>query len=205
MNTRSRMSTSQKILSKVHLARIRLAKAVGQLATAKEVARVARRRRKEVKQAARRTKKQVRLAKREVTEAKLVVAKAEEELSRYNERADKTKSASKASKKTVATPHAKELPWPATSASPKSVTPRKAKLQPGSRKARSTSAPVVVPRKMESPVGTAPSASELPTGQIVKTIAKLSAVDVPAEAPGTPNRWPDQSGRVIRSLYAHHS
>jgi len=74
------IGTSRKLVSLVHLARIRLTKAEGQLTTAKEMARVAKRRRKEAKQAARRTKKQAKLARQEVTDAKLALANAEAKL-----------------------------------------------------------------------------------------------------------------------------
>ena len=200
MKAPDRMNAPQKLVSELHLARLRLTKAEGQFATAKEMARVARRRRKEARQAARRAKKQARLAKQEVLEAKLVLAKAEENLARDSRRAPETKSAARAARKKTAAPRPKTSAAPAASRSPKPVAARRANRRPGRskapirRKPRSASAPAVVSRDLESPVEQMPIATEPATDPIVKTAAELSAGTAAADRPVEPKPMDDQSG-----------
>jgi len=193
-------SRSQKLLSEVHLARIQLAKAEGQLATAKEIARVARRRRKEAKQAARRTKKQARLAKRELTDAKLALAKAEDKLARFNQPAKTTKSGKKSVKKAEVAPRPKQPVPRAASLATKPGATQKPSRKPTRRKVslprkgRVASSPVVVPRDLDSPVLTTSAGRDQTSDQSVEGFRAGSAPAVAADPSVEPDSLDDQPG-----------
>jgi hypothetical protein len=81
--TKSNVRTDpQGLVTQLQLARIQLTRVGSRLDSAKETARVAKRRRKEAKQAVRRARKKVRQAKAEVAEATQAVLNAEEQLAR---------------------------------------------------------------------------------------------------------------------------
>ena len=86
MKADRRASRSQRLISLVHLSRIRLSVAENTLESAEELARLARQRRKEAKQAARRAKKQLRRARAEVAEARQALVDAEAGLARASNR-----------------------------------------------------------------------------------------------------------------------
>jgi hypothetical protein len=96
MNKSKAATGSQRLLSKIQLARIRLSYAESSLASAREQARLAKRRRKEAKQAARRARKQVKQAKADLQEAKQVLLAAEEKLALARRRAALARKRAKA-------------------------------------------------------------------------------------------------------------
>ena len=98
MNQSRPATSSQRLVSEIQLARIRLAKAERSLDSAREQSRVAKRRRKEAKQAARRARKQVKQAKADLQEAKQVLLEAEENLALSRNRAALAKKRAKAAK-----------------------------------------------------------------------------------------------------------
>jgi type II secretory pathway pseudopilin PulG len=95
MKTSKLAARSQKLISEIQLARIRVARAGGAAEAAEKQAALAKRRRKEARQAARRAKKQAKAARAEFAEAQKVLAKLEQKLTKAGERAAKsTKRAS---------------------------------------------------------------------------------------------------------------
>ena len=194
MKALGQKNTSQSLLSEVHLARIRLAKAEGQLAAAKEMARAAKRRRKEARQAARRTKKQTRLAKRELTDAKLAFAQAEAKLARIKQREVRTRVAKKQpAKKKVVAPRSKKSARPVPTfprkptASTKSTNAPKKVGESNRRKARVAKSPVVVPRDFASPVTTKSGPADQAIAQVVKSGEEDLVAQVETEAPVAPD------------------
>jgi len=172
------ISTSRKLIHEIQLARLRLVKLENQWKSAREHARLAKRRRKEAKEAARRARKQAKLAKREVAEAKQVLAKAEKKLARIAKSAAKIKTRQPpAAKAAIAargkkmahrrvTRSAASLASPATkSVKPPRPTPAPAKdpsdLKPTVEGKRESA---TVPRDIESPLSSAsPTPSETVT------------------------------------------
>src|SRR6185369_14264017 len=80
MQKTKRLSEGQSPGGALELARVRLGKAQSSLATTKERARLAKRRRKEAKVAARKARKELKSAKRELRQAEIAVAEAESRL-----------------------------------------------------------------------------------------------------------------------------
>ena len=151
MKAPERVSTSQKLMHEIQLARVQLAKAESQRKSAKEQARVAKRRRKEAKEAARRASKQAKLAKRMVAEAREVLAEAEGRLAQ-------------AVKRKAVAARRKKAKKPAASPAPKSMKPKQP--SPGAGVPKHESQPTdqmgqaVEPMAPTSP---APSSDQPPT------------------------------------------
>ncbi len=103
MNKSKPATDSQRLVSEIQLAGIRLAKAESSLDSAREQARVAKLRRKEAKQAARRARKQVKEAKADLREAKQVLLAAEEKLALARRRAALARRRAQALKSAPAT------------------------------------------------------------------------------------------------------
>jgi hypothetical protein len=97
------LTGSQKLVSEIQLARIRLARAESKLELARQQARVAKRRRKEAKQAARRAKKQAQHAKVECAEARQSLNEAEERFAKTSGREGKSRRPAKKKPVTRAT------------------------------------------------------------------------------------------------------
>ena len=91
MKTAKLASRSQKLISEIQLARLRLARASSAAEAAEKQAVLAKRRRREARQAARRAKKQVKAARAEMAEAQDVLAKLEKKLTKVGEQAAKSK------------------------------------------------------------------------------------------------------------------
>jgi len=186
-------TASQQLAGNVDLARIRLAKAESQLLTAKEQARLSRRRRKEAKLAARRAKKQVRLAKQVVTEAKLALAQAEAKLASLNQRPHKIKTRKKPTKKAAAVPGQKTAARTAAISSRavskiKKPVARRTKAKPEVSPIQDAPTfPATVSLELETPIEVLPLSEQLPTQQVVRGIEKIVAQDTGAlsEQPGT--------------------
>jgi hypothetical protein len=91
MKTAKLALRSQKLISEIQLARLRLARANSAAEAAEKQAVLAKRRRREARQAARRAKKQVKAARAEMAEAQDVLAKLEKKLTKVGEQAAKSK------------------------------------------------------------------------------------------------------------------
>ena len=181
MNKSKPATDSQRLVSEIQLARLRLAKAESSLDSAREQARVAKRRRKEAKQAARRARKQVKKAKADLREAKQVLLAAEEKLALARKRAALARrraKATEAAKATVTGPgqRKKAAPRrrsplglsPATSA-PRRVRRRRPKPEPvepmfpiQQPTVPGTREPLIIPPDVQTPRTTTASSPEDP-------------------------------------------
>ena len=85
------IAQSQKLVSQIQLARIRVARAGSAAEATEKQAVLAKRRRKEARQAARRAKKQAKIARAECAEAQDALAKLEKQLTKVGEQAAKSK------------------------------------------------------------------------------------------------------------------
>jgi len=192
-------TASQQLAGNVDLARIRLAKAESQLLTAKEQARLSRRRRKEAKLAARRAKKQVRLAKQEVTEAKLALAQAEAKLASLNQRPHKIKTRKKPTKKAAAVPGQKTAARTAAISSRavskiKKPVARRTKSKPAVSPIRdAVTIPGPVSLELETPVAVLPPSEQKPTQLIVKGVEEIFV-----QEPGTSPEQPRPQSTINR-------
>jgi hypothetical protein len=97
------LTGSQKLVSEIQLARIRLARAESKLELARQQARGAKRRRKEAKQSARRAKKQAQHAKEECAEARQTLDEAEERFAKASGQEGKSRRPAKKKPVTRAT------------------------------------------------------------------------------------------------------
>lgn len=160
MKTPKRPSARDKLIGKLQLVRLQFARAESQLESAKEVARLAKRRRKEAKEAARRAKKRARLARKEFAEAKLALAEAEKKLNQTRQFRLKRRTPKRPVAK-AAPARRKKSPPPAKSAVPKTVKlERRAPARPKRptqvrRKPAASVATITVPRDSEQPGATA--------------------------------------------------
>ena len=180
MNQSRPATSSQRLVSEIQLARIRLAKAESSLDSAREQSRVAKRRRKEAKQAARRARKQVKQAKADLQEAKQVLLAAEEKLALARQRAALARRRAKATgaaKTTVAGPGQRKKAAPPRRSrlgvSPATPAPRRvsrsqpkpapaepvALVRPADAVARQ---PTTTPRDLETPPAATASLPENP-------------------------------------------
>jgi len=166
MKTSRQTMASRKLVTEIQLARLRLARAEGQLNLAREQSRLARRRRKEAKQAARRARKQARQAKDAFKHAKLLLAEVETRLAWARRlrarkatrklRAPKTVADArpgKATRRRVEHRATPAKPGVAARARPKRPTPpRSVKRRTSTaRKVAVEKHPIIVPREFEAP------------------------------------------------------
>jgi len=122
MRTSKPAAQSQRLISEIQLARIRVARAGSAVEAAEKQAVLAKRRRKEARQAARRAKKQAKTARAEFADAQEVLAELERKLTRSGEQAAKSRkraSAAPVSKPTASKPKSRRK----TAHSPKQSLP----------------------------------------------------------------------------------
>ena len=161
MNKSRPATGSQRLVSEIQLARIRLANVESSLDSAREQARVAKRRRKEAKQAARRARKQVKQAKADQQEAKQILLAAEEKLALASQRAAVARrraKAPKAAKATAAEPGQRQ----------KATPPRRSQPEPGPVEpvvvvqpdVPGAEQPITIPRDFQTPPATTASLPE---------------------------------------------
>jgi hypothetical protein len=118
------IAQSQKLVSQIHLARMRVARAGSAAEATEKHAVLAKRRRKEARQAARRAKKLAKIARAEFAEAQEALAKLEKQLTKVGEQAAKAKE--RAPRKAAAKPAEAKRKVP-----PRAQTARQQSILPG--------------------------------------------------------------------------
>jgi hypothetical protein len=186
MNKSKPASGSQRLVSEIQLARLRLAKAESGLDSARQQARLAKRRRKEAKQAARHARKQVKEAKAELRNAKQVLLAAEEKLVLARKRAALSRRQAKA-------PQVAKATIAASKRRKKAAPPRRSRLAMSAV----TPAPAGVEKRPPNP---GPVELAFPTQQPVVPGAEVPVTFAPgvetllittASSPETPARVPE--------------
>ncbi len=179
MKAFSSAAARKKLTSEINLARLRLTDVETKLVAAKELARLARQRRKAAKLAARQAKKRARLAKARVGRAEVVLAKLETRLAQLHRPLVRTKPRKTPAKKVAAAPLHK-TPVQAKGIRPRRILKikapalRRTKTKSGASQsgiAGKISNPVAA--ELETPVVMLPSADHKPTPQIVKGVGEI--------------------------------